>query len=122
MKYLVGASVGLDARELDHLGPLLGIVGDKSAEIGGRTGGIHRCAEIGKPCLHRRIGKGGIYLYVELINDPYRRVFWCADAGSETCLQSRHEFGHNGNVGQRSGAGCTHHCQRAQPAGSDVFD
>ena len=27
-------SLRLDARELDHLGPLLGVVGDKLAEVG----------------------------------------------------------------------------------------
>ena len=43
-EYLVemGRSLQLDARELDHLGPFLGVFGDKPAEIGWRA--YKRCA------------------------------------------------------------------------------
>jgi len=43
-EYLVemGRSLQLNARELDHLGPFLGVFGDKPAEIGWRA--YKRCA------------------------------------------------------------------------------
>ena len=46
-------SLRLDARGLDHLGPLLGFSSDEFPEFGGRH--RHRLsAEVGKSCLHRR--------------------------------------------------------------------
>jgi hypothetical protein len=42
------ASLRLDVRRPDHLGPLFGFVGDELAEVGGRAG-QHGATEIGKP-------------------------------------------------------------------------
>src|ERR1700733_9275198 len=58
----------LDVRELDHLGPFLGFVGNELAEIGRRTGKRHG-AQSGKPRLQRGIGETGIDLLVELVDD-----------------------------------------------------
>jgi hypothetical protein len=44
----VRGSVRLDVRELDHLGPLLGFVGDELAEVAGRSR-KRRAAQVGKP-------------------------------------------------------------------------
>src|ERR1700692_3877565 len=59
---IFGRNVGsfrLDTRELDHLGPLLGFVGDELCVVGGRTG-EYRAAKVGNPRLHRRIGKASV--------------------------------------------------------------
>ena len=48
-----------DIGRLDHLGPLLGIVGDVFPEFGGRHRHRH-AAKIGKSCLHLRIGKAAL--------------------------------------------------------------
>src|SRR5262245_33445304 len=56
-------SFRLDARELDHLGPLLGFVGNEFPEIGGRERD-HGAAEVGKPRLDLGISKAGVDLLV----------------------------------------------------------
>src|ERR1700726_2984858 len=66
-------SLRLDVRELDHLGPFLGFVGNELAEIGWRAGKCHG-AEIGKPLLQRGIGKAGIDLLVKPVDDVGWRV------------------------------------------------
>src|SRR5262249_33403889 len=48
------ASFRLDVGSPDHLGPLLGVVGDEPAEIGGRAG-KQRAAELEQPRLELRI-------------------------------------------------------------------
>ena len=58
------ASVRLDARELDYLGPFLGFVGDEVSEIGDR----HRHwlgAEFAKPRLDLRFHEAGVDLFVQ---------------------------------------------------------
>jgi hypothetical protein len=73
------ASLRLDARGLDHLGPLLGFVGDELAEIGGRAR-QRRTTHIGKPRLHFGIGEGSVDLLVELLDDLSWCGLRCADA------------------------------------------
>ena len=67
-------SVRLDACELDHLGPLLDFVGDELFKVGGRTR-EHRGSQVGEAFLHVGIGKSGIDLLVELLNNLRRRGF-----------------------------------------------
>src|SRR5262249_52710060 len=67
-------SLRLDAGELDHLGPLLGIFGDQLTEVGGRAG-KRRAAQVGKLRLDFRVGERGINLPVELVDDFGRRAF-----------------------------------------------
>src|SRR5262245_41963779 len=64
----VRGSVRLDARELDHLRPLLGFVGDQLSKVGGRAR-QRRTTHVGKARLHLGIGKGCVDLVVELVND-----------------------------------------------------
>ena len=63
-KAVIGAALGLlnsgrlDAGELDHLGPLLGLIGDELAEVGGRAR-ERRGPRLAKPRLYGGIGKRG---------------------------------------------------------------
>src|SRR5262249_48880768 len=68
-----GKSLGLDAREPHHLGPLLGFRGDEAAKVGGRARN-HCTAQIGEPCLKLGIGEARIELSVELVDDLGRRL------------------------------------------------
>jgi len=52
----------------DHLGPLLGFLGEELGEIG-RSARKRYSAQIGKPGFESRIGEAGIGLPVELIDD-----------------------------------------------------
>src|SRR3974390_1847632 len=71
-------SVRLDTGELDHLGPLFGVVGDKLAEVGGRTW-KHPRAQLGKPRLELGVGQSSVDLPVELVDDLGRRVLGYAN-------------------------------------------
>src|SRR5262245_37850938 len=66
------ASLRLDARELDHLGPFLDFLGDELAKIGGRTR-EHCTSQIGEARLHGGIGESGINFLVELLDNIYGR-------------------------------------------------
>src|ERR1700722_7766416 len=79
LRFISTCSLRLDIRELDHLGPFLGFVGNELAEIG-RRAGKHHGAEIGKPLLQRGIGEAGIDLFVQLVDDVGGRALWRADA------------------------------------------
>src|SRR5262245_64942781 len=68
---IYGTPVGsfwLDAGELNHLGPFLGLIGDELAEIGRRTG-EHGTTKLGKPRLDLGIGECGVGVPVELVDD-----------------------------------------------------
>src|ERR1700694_3428865 len=58
----------LDVGRPDHLGPLLGFLGDMFSEAGRRTGKYYG-AEGGKARLQLRIGEARIDLLVELVDD-----------------------------------------------------
>src|SRR5947209_20618502 len=93
----IAGSIRFDARELDHLAPLLGFLSDELAEVGRRA---RKCggAPLGKPRLHLGIGKGRVDLRVELVDDLGRRVARRADAGPEAKLIARREFGNRREV------------------------
>jgi hypothetical protein len=114
-------SLRLDTRELDHLAPLLGFVGDKLPEVGRRAG--KQCAaEIGKPSLDLGVGKSSIDFLVELVDDFGGRVVWRTDAKKRAGLLARHKIADGRQVRQRVKARRCAHRQRAQPAGPDVLD
>src|SRR5262249_11720302 len=73
------ASFRLDVRRPDHLGPLLGFLGDELAEVSGRPR-EHGATQVGEACLHRWIGEGGVDLAIELVDDLSWRISWCCDA------------------------------------------
>src|SRR5262245_42958557 len=68
IELVISGSVHLGAGEPNHLGPFLGICGDKRAEVSGRAC-KHRVAEISDPRLHLGIGETRIDLLVELVDD-----------------------------------------------------
>src|SRR5947207_11974522 len=80
----------LDGRELHHLGPLLGFVGDELAEVAGRAW-KYRTAEVGETRRQLGIGKAGIDFFVEPVDDFGRRVLGDADAEPAACLVAGHE-------------------------------
>src|ERR1700681_2507347 len=72
-------SFNFGARELDHLAPLVGVIDDEFAKIGGRAG--KRCAaDFGKPRPELGIGKHRVDLFVELVDDFAGRRPWRAKA------------------------------------------
>src|SRR6185437_14105224 len=90
-------STGLDARELDHLAPLLGIFCDEFSEFSRRHRHRHS-SYVGKPCLHLWIGKARIDLFVKLVDNLGGHVLWTPDAIPTARLVARHEFTHGRNV------------------------
>src|SRR5262245_51643633 len=74
-------SLRLDVGRPDHLAPLLGVVGDELAEIGGRAD--KRCAsEVSQPRLDFGIGEAGVNCLIELVNNLRRCVL-----GSTVCYK-----------------------------------
>src|SRR5215471_4371842 len=84
-------SVRFRARELDHLGPFLGFIGNELCEIGGRASKC-RTAQIAKPRLRFGVSENGIDLLVELVDNIGGRGPRGADAINRTCLVTRHEI------------------------------
>src|SRR5262245_24579798 len=114
-------SLWLDARKLDHLGPLLGFVSDELSEFGRRH--RHRHApKVGEPRLDRGIGEAGVNCLVELVDDLGGCVLGNADAIPETRLVARQELTHGRDVGQRVRARRGGYCERTQPASPDIPD
>jgi hypothetical protein len=70
----VGASFRPDAGKPDHLAPLLDFIGYELSKVGGGAR-KHRSSQIGKAFLHVGIGKSGIDLLVELLNNVCGRGF-----------------------------------------------
>ena len=63
----MAVSLRLDAGEFDHLGPLLGFVGNQLFKIGRRER-EHGATEIGKPRLDLGISEASVDLVVELLD------------------------------------------------------
>src|SRR5262245_40788040 len=90
-------SLRLDAGQLDHLAPLLGVVGDELTELG-RRARKHRAAEVDKACFQPGIGEARIDLDVELVNDSGWRVFRRMHADPLAPLEARHEIANGRDV------------------------
>src|SRR5215472_6269704 len=101
-EYWIGtaASVCLDARELDHLTPFLGIVSDKPAKVGGRHR-HRRAAQVEQPGLHLWIDESAVGFLVELLDDVSWRVLGRTDAVPTARLVARHKLSHGRDVRQR---------------------
>ena len=78
-------SLRFDARGLDYLGPLLGLVGDQFAEICGRTW-KRRATHVGKACLQLGIDEARVDLFVQLVDNLGGRALRRADATPRACL------------------------------------
>src|SRR5262249_56787027 len=63
------ASIRLSPRELDHLGPLLNVVGDVPSKVGRRASEQGRTAEVGKLSPDLWIGESSVDLIVKLHDD-----------------------------------------------------
>src|SRR6202521_6147628 len=90
----ISGSFCLDARELHHLGPLLGFVGDELAKLCRRH--RHRCAaHFAEAPAQSRIGQYGVYGFVEFGNDFWRSALRRHDPIPDAdfitpCLSSMH--------------------------------
>src|SRR4029453_11655675 len=80
----------------NHPAPLLDLVGDQFAKVGGGPA-KSRAPQIGKPGLEFWIGDAGVDFLVQFFDDFLRRASWTANAVPCTCLvtglgfaQSRH--------------------------------
>src|SRR5215467_9637683 len=80
--------VDFDIGRPDHLAPLLGFGGHESSEIGGRAQ-QRRTTHVGKARLERGVGKRGVDLRVELVDDLRRRGLRCVEAVANTPLVAR---------------------------------
>src|SRR6516162_6282968 len=96
----VQQSLGLRAGELDDLPPLLGIVSDELAEVGGRAR-KDRATQVGKPRFQPRRGEACIDLRIEFRDDLGRRVLRRAEANPLTRLETRHEITECRDIRQR---------------------
>src|SRR5215472_3154655 len=114
-------SLRLNARELHHLGPFLNVLGDELAELGGRTC-KRRVAKVCKPRFHRGIGKNGIDLFVEFLDDIGGCILWRPDTQPRARIVARQKIAQRWDVRQRRRACYRCHRQRAQLAGSDKLD
>src|SRR5215472_3529969 len=114
-------SVGPRARELDHLGPLLGFFDDEYSKLG-RRAAEHRRAQIGKPRLYLGVHKNGVHLLVEAADDLGGRIL--AQAHGEPLARHvvRHGFADRRDIRQRFKACRGRHRQHAQFARPDVLD
>src|SRR5215831_17097836 len=115
------ASVRLNAGELDHLGPLLGFVGDQLSKLSRRSG-KNRAANIGKSSLQLGIGEADIDFCVQRSDDLRWHVFGCKDARPLACLETGDELANGRNIGERLGAHCGRHRQRTQLTSLEIFD
>jgi hypothetical protein len=84
-------SLGPRARELDHLGPLLGFFDDEHSEIG-RRAAEHRGAQIGKPRLYFGVRENGIELVIEAADHLCGRILAQAYGEPLACRVVRHKF------------------------------
>src|SRR5262245_7302271 len=115
------ASVRLDVEGPDEFAPLLRFVGDELAKVGWRVC-EHVATQVRKPSLQFGIGEARIDLLVEFVDDLGGRVLGRADAEPSACLVARDEFAHRRDIRQRGRAIRRGHRQRAQLAGTDMFD
>src|SRR5262245_12375221 len=115
------SSIRLDVGIPDHLAPLLGVVDNELAELGGR-GCIGPQAQIDEPCLELRAGKRLIHELIEDGDDLRRRVRRRADPLPTARLVARHKFADRWNVRQYlDGFGCRH-AQGSQLTCPDIAD
>src|SRR5262245_22549848 len=110
-----GRSLRLDARELDHLGPFVGLGCNESAELGGAKNHWDG-ADIAEPRPDVRRSQPGIDLAVE----PFDDLHWRAGGRAETVpgprLVSRQRLGDGRHVRQHVESLAARHRERRQAA------
>src|SRR5262249_15854987 len=87
-------SVCLVVGRPDHLAPLRGLGGNELCKGAGRAR-KSSATEFGQPRLDLGIGKAGVDLGVELVDDLSRRVPGRADPIPLARLEARQEFSHS---------------------------
>src|SRR5262245_20614152 len=115
------ASLRLDVGLPDHLGPLLGFVGDELTEVAGRAS-KRRAIQISELCLDLGISERRVDLLVELFDNLNGRVSRRADTPPSTRLVAWHELAYSRDIGQPLPTRRGRHRQRSQLAGLDVRD
>src|SRR6516165_7892645 len=90
-------SLRLEVGELYHLPPLCRFGGDEGIEFGRRTRKC-RTAQIDQAGFDLCIGKAGINLVVESLNDCRGRMGRCTEADPLARLETRHDRAHGQNV------------------------
>jgi hypothetical protein len=82
----------LDIGSSDHLAPLLGVVGDQSAEVGGRAR-KRRAAEVSEPRFHVGIGEASVDLRVELVANASTLGVLCWKSSRENIVSTANFLG-----------------------------
>src|SRR5499427_8859324 len=115
MEYPAGSrgSLGLDARELDHLGPFLGFGCNESAELGGAKNHWD-AADIAEPRPDDRRSQPDIDLAVEPFDDLHWRAGGRADPDPGPRLVSRQRLGDGRHVRQHVESLAARNRERAQ--------
>ena len=96
----------------DHLGPLLGIVGNELAKFSG-CARKHDAAQVAELSFQLGIGDGLVDLFVELGDDLGGRVLGSADAEPRACLISRYNLSDGRHVRQDFCSSGGRHRERA---------
>src|SRR5262249_6557858 len=89
----------LDTRELHHLRPFLGFLGDELGEVGWRAG-KYFTAEFGHPRRHQRIGERRADLPIEPLDDLARRALGNTNAEEAGHHVARDNIANHWNVRQ----------------------
>src|SRR5215813_4822347 len=116
-----GASLRLDVGCFDYLAPLLGLGDNELCKVAGRAR-KSSATEFGQPRLDLGIGKAGVDLGVELVDDLSRRVPGRADPIPLARLEAPQEFSHSWDARQRLRARRARYRQRSQRASLDVLN
>jgi hypothetical protein len=84
--------VGFDIGRPYHFAPLLGLVGDKLAEVGGRAW-KHCATKVGKPRLDFGIGEARVDLRVELVANASTLGVLCWKSSRENIVSTANFLG-----------------------------
>src|SRR5262245_43308005 len=117
----ISCSLRLDACELDHLGPLLGFLGDQLSEVA-TLERKDRNARIGKPRNDLGISQTSIDFAMELLDDVGRRAPRSDEATPAARLEVRNCVVNCGNIWKLCQPCRSRHAQCAQLAGLDMFE
>jgi hypothetical protein len=117
----LSGSLRFDARDLDHLGPFRGFVGDELSEIGGRAH-ERRAAKLGEPRLDLGIGEASVDFMVQPADDLGRRVLGRTDCNKCAGLEARQEFAQSRHIRELIRARLSAHRECAQLARPDMLD
>src|SRR5262245_59723536 len=96
-EFLTAWSHWLDACELDHLCPLVGLSGNERAEVGWRAG-KDRASEFSKARLYLGIGEARVHFLIEFLHDVGRRIPRRTQPEPSARLVTSQELPDRGNI------------------------